>query len=317
MGDETRTPPDRMTEDELARVVDGLLESYDRHGRDAATIRWRVPRLPSREAIVGVLEQCRRLLFPGYYADDRMPEASRRYLVGTWVCQLHTDLSRVVRLALAHEDPDRDPVEVRTRAVSTASGLIAALPELREKLLLDAEAALDGDPAARNLEEIILTYPGFEAITTYRIAHWLYQSDIPYIPRAMTEHAHMRTGIDIHPGARIGARFFIDHGTGVVIGETTDIGDDVKVYQGVTLGALSVRRELAGAKRHPTIEDGVVLYAGATVLGGRTVIGRGAVIGGNVWLTESVAPGTTVIESPPRLDFRGPERATPSPTEPE
>ncbi|MCA9547708.1 MAG: serine acetyltransferase, partial [Myxococcales bacterium] len=174
-----------------------------------------------------------------------------------------------------------------------AADFVACLPHIRMALKLDAQAALDGDPAAGSLEEVILTYPGFEAITVHRIAHWLYDAEVPYIPRAMAEHAHMRTGIDLHPGARIGQRFFIDHGTGVVIGETTEIGDDVKIYQGVTLGALSVHRRFAGAKRHPTLEDGVVIYAGATVLGGETVIGRNAVIGGNVWLTASVPPDTT------------------------
>jgi serine O-acetyltransferase len=293
-----------LTEDELTAVVDALTASYERSG--AHDGRRQAPPLPSREAIVDVLEKCRRLLFPGYYVDERLAEASRRYRVGTWVCELHADLSRVIRMALVHADAGRDEAAARARAIELTGALLRALPDIRERLLADAQAALDGDPAAQSLEEVILTYPGFEAITTYRLAHWLYDAGIPYIPRAMSEHAHTRTGIDIHPGARVGARFFIDHGTGVVVGETTDIGDDVKLYQGVTLGALSVRRELAGAKRHPTIEDGVVIYAGATVLGGQTVIGRGAVIGGNVWLTESVAPGTTVLESPPRLDFRRP-----------
>ncbi len=297
-----------LSEEELSEVVEALIASYDRARPDSEARK--APPLPPREAIVDVVEQCRRLLFPGYYADEPTPEASRRYRVGMWTCQLYAQLLRVLRLALAHVEPLRAADQVQTRAAAVAASLLQSLPELRERLLLDAQAALAGDPAAASLEEVILTYPGFEAITIYRIAHWLYEAGIPYIPRAMTEHAHMRTGIDIHPGARVGRRFFIDHGTGVVIGETTDIGDDVKLYQGVTLGALSVRRELAGAKRHPTLEDGVVIYAGATVLGGKTVIGRGAVIGGNVWLTESVAPGTTVLESPPRLDFRAPRDAT-------
>jgi serine O-acetyltransferase len=166
---------------------------------------------------------------------------------------------------------------------------------LRDHLLDDARAALDGDPAARSLEEIILTYPGFQAITAHRVAHTLHLEDVPFVPRAIAEHSHERTGIDLHPGAVVGRRFFIDHGTGVVIGETSNIGDNVKIYQGVTLGALSVHRRLAGTKRHPTLEDDVVVYAGATVLGGETVIGRGAVVGGNAFITTSVAPGARVV----------------------
>lgn len=295
-----------MSEDRLDRVVGELMASYD------ADLRLgEVPGLPPQEAIVVVVEQVRRLLFPGYYADDQLPAASRRYRVGTWLCQLYTDLARVVSRALAHAtlEPGMEAARLRARAV--AGDFIDALPETRALLRLDAQAALDGDPAARNIEEVVLTYPGFEAITVHRIAHWLVQAGVPYVPRAMSEWAHARTGIDIHPGARIGRRFFIDHGTGVVIGETSDIGDDVKIYQGVTLGALSVHRSLAGNKRHPTIEDGVVIYAGATVLGGETVIGRSAVIGGNVWIVGSVPPGTTVTESPPALDFREPRLPEP------
>lgn len=288
-----------MDEDHLDRAVDALLASYDLDGPD-------VPRLPPRQAIVSTLELIRRLLFPGYYADEPLPAASRRYRVGTWLCTLSTDLTRLVYLALAHTSPERARDVVRQQARNLIAEFATHLPAIREQLRLDAEAALAGDPAAGSIEEVILTYPGFEAITVHRVAHWLYQHEVPFIPRAMAERAHMRTGIDIHPGATIGKRFFIDHGTGVVIGETTHIGDDVKIYQGVTLGALSVRRSLAGAKRHPTIEDEVVIYAGATVLGGRTTIGRGAVIGGNVWLTESVPAGTTVIESAPTLDFKRP-----------
>jgi serine O-acetyltransferase len=292
-----------LDEDVLAHLVDGLTESYARNRcqrRDG-------PRPPAKEAIVSALEQVRALLFPGFYADEELPAASERYRVGMWLCRLHTDLARVLRRAFTHDAPQTPIAEVRDRAARVSNELMEALPGLREMLLLDAEAALDGDPAAHDVEEVILTYPGFEAITVHRIAHFLYQHGVPYVPRAMAEHAHARTGIDIHPGARIGRRFFIDHGTGVVVGETTDIGDDVKLYQGVTLGALSVSRERAGTKRHPTIEEGVVIYAGATVLGGRTVIGREAVIGGNVWITSSVDAGTTVIESPPTLKFRAHE----------
>ena len=166
------------------------------------------------------------------------------------------------------------------------------LPEVHRLLLEDANAILHGDPAAQSIREVIRTYPGFYAIAVYRVAHELYQLQVPLMPRILTEHAHSRTGIDIHPAARIGARFCIDHGTGVVIGETVEIGRDVKIYQGVTLGALSVAKEMAKTKRHPTIEDRVVIYAGATILGGDTVIGHDSIIGGNVWVTKSVPPHT-------------------------
>ena len=183
---------------------------------------------------------------------------------------------------------------------------IARLPAVRKLLAEDVEAAYEGDPAARSYAEIVVSYPALHAVATYRIAHELYVLGVPILPRMMTEHAHDRTGIDIHPGAKIGRRFFIDHGTGVVIGETTEIGDNVRLYQGVTLGARSPRHGemLRGVKRHPTIEDNVVIYAGATILGGETVIGRGSVIGGNVWLVESVPEDSKVTLEPPRQRVR-------------
>lgn len=288
-----------MNEAMLGDLTDALVESYDALTPDDAR-----PRLPSREAIDAVLDHTRRVLFPGYYADEPLPHASRRFRVGTWLCRLFEELARIIYRALAHDAPDGDPRALRARARDLADALLTALPDLRRCLFDDAEAAVRGDPAARSVEEVILTYPGFHAITVHRIAHALHRADVPYIPRALSATAHARTGIDIHPGATIGARFFIDHGTGVVIGETTEIGDDVKLYQGVTLGALSVDRALAGAKRHPTLRDEVVIYAGATVLGGDTVIGRGAVIGGNVWLTTSLAPYTRVMGEARDLDYR-------------
>lgn len=289
-----------MDEDKLGALVDALVASYDADAPEGPDR----PRLPAREAIDQTLDHIRRVLFPGYYADEPLPRPSRRFRVGTWLCRLFEDLARITFRALAHDRPDHPAGAIRHEARAITERFVTELPALRRRLRQDAEAAFRGDPAARSVEEVILTYPGFHAITVHRIAHWLYDAQVPYVPRALAETAHARTGIDIHPGARIGERFFIDHGTGVVIGETTDIGDDVKLYQGVTLGALSVDRALAGAKRHPTLQDGVVIYAGATVLGGDTVIGRGAVIGGNVWLTHSVAPYTRVMEGPPTLDYR-------------
>lgn len=287
-----------MDEERLGALVDALIESYDSDGE-----RFERPRLPARESIDATLELVRRILFPGFYNDESPPRASRRFRVGTWLCGLFGDFARVVYRSLLHEQPDRPSPVLRSQARAITEAFIADLPALRRALLLDARAAFDGDPAAHSVEEVILTYPGFHAITAYRIAHWLQTAAVPFVPRAMTESAKTRTGIDIHPGARIGQRFFIDHGTGVVIGETTEIGDDVKIYQGVTLGALSVHRDMAGHKRHPTLEDGVVIYAGATVLGGETVIGKGSVIGGNVWLTESVPPETMVLEGPATLVY--------------
>ena len=316
-----------MTPDILKQLTKGLVESYDAYPTRAD----RGEPLPSFEAIVGIMEEVRRLLFPGFYADEYLPTLSRDYRVGHWLAKLHQALTRVLSLALSHERSRRDqnrpePCERAESAQSRRSArvesllnsedlcaeadrlaakLLESLPELRRKLILDARAALEGDPAASNLEEVILTYPGFEAITTHRFAHLLYQECIPYLPRALSEYAHARTGIDLRPGAQIGDSFFIDHGTGVVIGETTVIGNRVKIYQGVTLGALSVKRSLSGSKRHPTIEDDVVIYAGATVLGGQTVIGEGAVIGGNVWIVDSIPSLSTVIGKPPSFKMHG------------
>jgi serine O-acetyltransferase len=189
-----------------------------------------------------------------------------------------------------------------------ALGLLEAIPSIRKILATDVQAAYEGDPAAKSFDEIIFSYPGIFAITVYRVAHKLFEYKVPLLPRIMTEHAHSVTGIDIHPGAEIGDSFVIDHGTGVVIGETTHIGQNVRIYQGVTLGALSIPKDSAdqyrGKKRHPTIEDDVIIYSGATILGGNTLIGARSVIGGNVWLTESVPPDTTVIMETPRLIYK-------------
>jgi len=188
------------------------------------------------------------------------------------------------------------------RAEGVAVAFVRGLPELRAQLAQDVQAAYDGDPAAKSLAEIVVSYPSVRALAIHRIAHELYQLGVPLLPRIMGEHAHDRTGIDIHPGARIGRSFFVDHGTGVVIGETAEIGDRVRLYQGVTIGAASLRdrESLVGRKRHPTIENDVTIYAGATILGGGTVIGEGSIIGGNVWLTESVPPGSRVVAEPAR-----------------
>jgi serine O-acetyltransferase len=239
--------------------------------------------------------------------------ASLRLHVESRVAWLYETLTEQIARAAGHGHRLEEACPVTERqATECAEEFISRLPCVRELLATDVRAAYEGDPAARCYDEIIFSYPGLYAIMTYRLAHELHRLDVPLIPRIMTEHAHSRTGIDIHPGTRIGPGFFIDHGTGVVVGGTAVIGARVKLYQGVTLGAFSFDKDGEGrlvrhTKRHPTIEDDVVVYAGATILGGDTVIGRGSVIGGNVWLTHSVPPGTRVLQDSPRLRIITPE----------
>lgn len=269
--------------------------------------------LPSYREIVEILIDLREILYPGYGRRQNLHMGNVAYHVGDLVDSLFGRLSDQVARAYRHDCRKAALLETDFEgdAQVAAVRLLEALPGIRGLLADDARAAFDGDPAARNLDEILFCYPGLTAITVYRIAHELWALGVPLIPRMMTEYAHSKTGIDIHPGATIGPRFFIDHGTGVVIGETTEIGRNVKLYQGVTLGALSFPRDestgelLRDTKRHPTIEDDVVIYANATILGGRTVIGRRAVIGSSAWITRSVAPDTTVTIEDPRLRIRG------------
>jgi serine O-acetyltransferase len=271
--------------------------------------------LPSREAIVEILCDFLDILYPGYRRRQNLHVGNVEYHVGDLIDGLHDKLTQQIGRALRHEDdcapPDaRQALDFEALAQQKAVDLLRRLPDVRSLAELDVQAAFEGDPAAKSYYEIICCYPGLEAITVYRIAHELLLLGVPLIPRMMTEHAHSKTGIDIHPGARIGTGFFIDHGTGVVIGETCDIGNNVKLYQGVTLGALSFPRDAAGniirgMKRHPTLEDEVVVYANATILGGDTVIGRKAVIGSSVWITHSVPPNTVVLLEKPSLRMRG------------
>ena len=239
-------------------------------------------RFPSNEALDSWLQQILSFLFPEFHAREN---CSKESLLDAWFLG-QKDLEKLVRF------------ENEEGAAQAVTAFYRSLPRIYEKLLLDAQAIERGDPAATGLSEVIRTYPGFYAIAVYRMAHGIFSLGYPKIARLLTELAHGKTGIDIHPGALIGDRFFIDHGTGIVIGETTVIGNDVKLYQGVTLGALSVKKELANIKRHPTIEAGVVIYAGATILGGETVVGKSSVIGGNVWLTQSVPAGSLVQHNP-------------------
>lgn len=278
--------------------------------------------LPSRSTIILLLKELRRIMFPGYFGDENLSAYVGDYFAGSHLNHVYQNLKEQIITALvykseAHRD-DKDTQVNTEEPILTLEGageqaedicryFISRLPYIQEMLLKDVQAGYDGDPAAQSKEDIIASYPGLFAIYVYRIAHELYQKQVPFIPRIMTEYAHSRTGIDINSGAEIGEYFFIDHGTGVVIGETTVIGNHVKLYQGVTLGALSTRmgQQLAGVKRHPTIEDHVTIYSGSTILGGNTVIGRGTVIGGNAFITESVAAETKVIVKNPEMTFKG------------
>jgi serine O-acetyltransferase len=269
--------------------------------------------LPSREAVVGIVTDLLDILYPGFVRRQNLHMGNVEYHVGDLVDGLHDKLTQQITRALRHEDDGRHlHNDFEALAQLKTIGLLRKLPEIRLVLEEDVKAAFIGDPAAKSHHEIIFCYPGLEAITIYRLAHELTLLGVPLIPRMMTEHAHSKTGIDIHPGARIGSGFFIDHGTGVVLGETCDIGRHVKLYQGVTLGALSFPRDAAGniirgKKRHPTLEDDVVVYANATILGGDTVIGHHAVIGSSVWLTQGVEPYAVVSLEKPSLRIKGPE----------
>ena len=269
--------------------------------------------LPSREAIVEIVSDLLEILYPGFGRRQNLHMGNVEYHVGDLMDSLHDKLTQQIARAMRHEcDPQADTQDFEALAQQKAIELLTKLPDIRYVLEQDVESAFLGDPAAKSHHEIIFCYPGLEAVTIYRLAHELLLLGVPLIPRMMTEYAHSKTGIDIHPGARIGPGFFIDHGTGVVIGETCDIGQNVKLYQGVTLGALSFPRDAAGniirgMKRHPTLEDDVVVYANATILGGDSVIGHHAVVGSSVWLTHGVEPYTVVTLEKPSLRIKSPE----------
>jgi len=264
----------------------------------------------SKEAIIEIINRARRILYPGYFDHTHLNEVNLSYYFGQEVTTLFDVLSEQIALGIRHDclRYNRPCTQCKERGQDEAMRFIHNLPELRDLLAKDVRAAYAGDPAAKSYDEIIFSYPGLLAITVSRIAHQLHKQGLPMIPRIITEYAHSLTGIDIHPGAKIGESFFIDHGTGVVVGETTEIGDRVRLYQGVTLGALSVKHEetdqLRYKKRHPTIEDDVIIYSGATILGGNTVIGARSVVGGNVWVTDSVPPDTMVLLEKPNLIFK-------------
>jgi serine O-acetyltransferase len=294
----------RELREEIPGIVEQLVLSCDaEHCFDHVDLE----PLPSKESIIEITQMACRLLFPGYFSRARIDKVNLIYYYGLETTALYEALSDQIVFALRHECRRRNMTcfTCEEQAKEIAINLIKEFPRLRTVLAKDVRAAHDGDPAAKSYDEIIFSYPGLFAVTVHRIAHQLYLQKVPLVPRIMSEYAHSVTGIDIHPGAQIGESFFIDHGTGVVIGETTVIGNHVRIYQGVTLGALSLPKEdvnqLRTQKRHPTIEDDVIVYSGVTVLGGNTVIGAGSIIGGNVWLTHSVPPGSKVFTEEPKL----------------
>ena len=291
-----------MTSLDLESVLDALVDSYQ---PESPLNRLETHALPNRRAVLEAYNHLLHVLYVGFYSTRRLDARNLRLVLAEHVLNASETLAIQIRRAAAWEDRHRPPQQQRHEGwcQQRVQQLLEALPAEREVLYSDVKAAYRRDPAAESMEEVVFSYPSIYAVTAYRIAHRLYLGEVPMIPRILTEHAHERTGIDIHPGARIGRGFSIDHGTGVVIGQTSVIGNDVQLYQNVTLGALSVRGDVERerkkvAKRHPTLEDRVTVYAGTTILGGDTVVGADSVIGGNVWLTESVPPGSRVFHRP-------------------
>ncbi|MDJ0762734.1 MAG: serine acetyltransferase [Myxococcota bacterium] len=296
------------TTGDLSQVVDFLCDSYNGSAKwmRHTTVR---AALPSRDAVIDMVEALRSVLFPGYYGTSEMSAESMRFHVGSTLDQVLRTLQEQVRRGLCFvclQDSDDNCAECEGQALAITQAFLSRLPHVRELLATDVAAAYEGDPAAGSPDEAVFCYPGLQAITNYRLAHELHRLNVPLIPRIIAEHAHSITGIDIHPGAVIGEKFFIDHGTGVVIGETSIIGNRVRIYQGVTLGAKSLPldkdgRPIKGIARHPIVEDDVVIYSGATILG-RVSIGQGSIIGGNVWLTRSVSAGSRITQAQVRQD---------------
>ena len=287
-------------EKEIEGIVDGILEDY-RHGRDIDKLD---PfQHPDKAVVIDMIGKLLRIVYPGSSRDKAYRIYNTKHNLSMLIEDVMYNLNKQIAIALR---VDRTEREAQETAQELSLQFFRAIPSIRAVAQTDVEAFYDGDPAAFSTDEIIFCYPGLFAITVYRLAHVLYMLKVPMLPRIMTEHAHSVTGIDINPGATIGRYFFIDHGTGIVVGETTVIGDHVKVYQGVTLGALTTRggQSLRGKKRHPTIEDNVTIYAGASILGGGTVIGRDGVIGSNVFITHSIPPCTTVSVKSQELQFK-------------
>jgi len=312
---------DDWTEKGLPKLTNEILENFQKYG---GINHLGGKDLPSKEAVIEILEDLIAIIFPGYFGKTEVTRSNVKHFVNDTV---QTTYSRLVvelekSLKYACRKVKECPEDIcRRRAQVVAKELLEKIPEVRILLREDIQAAYDGDPAAKSIDEVILSYPCVQAIATYRIAHELYTRGIPLVPRIMSEYAHSKTGIDIHPGAKISRNFFIDHGTGVVIGETTEIGDNVKIYQGVTLGALSFLKDekgkiIKGRKRHPIIGSNVVIYAGATLLGAEAVIGDNAVIGGNVWITSAIPSGTQVTIVPPEHTIKHSRLKVPKESEP-
>lgn len=289
---------------ETEKLVDDIIESYNELD---LTGRIDAENMLSKDTLIKVVEEIRKLLFPGFFDNNRVRSEYIKFLVGERIEFIQYHLKKQIARALGNQEmcSGCEKSTINQKADEIVYEFLNRIVKIRGYLHTDIKAAYNGDPAAYSTDEIIFSYPGVYAITVYRIAHELWLLNVPMIPRIMTEYAHSITGIDIHPGATIGKYFFIDHGTGIVIGETTQIGDNVKIYQGVTLGALSTRKgqELKGVKRHPTIGDNVTIYSGTTILGGDTVIGNGATIGGNAFIVSSVSEGMKVSVKNPELQF--------------
>jgi serine O-acetyltransferase len=293
----------------LPLLVDKILRNYETFG---GMDHLAGKDLPSKTVVIDVLEDLLTMFFPGYLGKTGITKSNIKYFLGNTLTSVYTRLTGEVEKSLKYicRKVKECPEDVcHRRAQVVVKELLEKIPEIRSLLSGDIEAAYNGDPAAVSTEEVVLSYPCVLAITTYRIAHELYLRGVPLIPRIMSEYIHSQTGIDIHPGAKIGKNFFIDHGTGVVIGETAEIGDNVKIYQGVTLGALSFPKDekghiIRGRKRHPTVGNNVVIYSGATLLGADAIVGNDVVIGGNVWITSPVASGTRITIAPPELKYK-------------
>ena len=289
----------------LDKYIDGLLKSRNANPFSSRKVQ---SKMPHRDVIVEIIDDIRALLFPDYFDTRKVDESTVRYVTGDLMIEIYAKLKEQLKLAYSYEQSVNTEIktidmktEVKSKAEEVCNEFFKRLPEIYELLVTDIEAAFHGDPAAESKDIIVFSYPCMLAITVHRIAHIFYELRVPLIPRIMSEYAHNETGIDINPGAKIGKYFFCDHGTGIVIGETTIIGEHVKIYQGVTLGALSTRdgQKLRFTKRHPTIEDNVTIYSGASVLGGETVIGENSVIGSNAFITSSVPKNTRVSANIP------------------
>lgn len=294
---------------DIPAVVQQLVKAWE--SKEVISVQLGPIPMPSHESVVQLIHKIRCILFPGYFSSTILNRCSLEYVIGQETTELYASLSKQIVLAMQHDcfRSHKACIQCKHQGHQLALEFIKDLPNIEAMLATDIKAAMDGDPAAKGADEVIFSYPGLLAISIYRMAHSLHRLKVPTLPRIMTEHAHSLTGIDIHPGASIGKSFFIDHGTGVVVGETTKIGNRVRIYQGVTLGALSLPHDAGeryrNQKRHPTIEDDVIVYANTTILGGETIIGARSTIGGNIWLTESVPPDTKVLMKRPELAFIG------------